>query len=96
MDTPRPKSLLRTKRSEYVRQPCAAGVLRIVWICGASFSRVANLKIYVAISTFINGGIDHIPADVFKAFPKLTALHAAVKAHPKVAEWQSSGGSARA
>lgn len=50
---------------------------------------VADLKIYVAVATFIKGGIDHIPADVFKAFPKLTALHAAVKAHPKVAEWQA-------
>jgi glutathione S-transferase len=50
---------------------------------------VADLKIYVAVSTFIKGVIDHIPTDVFKAFPKLTALHAAVKAHPKVAEWQA-------
>ena len=49
---------------------------------------VADLKIYVAVGTFIRGGIDHIPADVFKAFPKLTALYSAVKAHPKVAEWQ--------
>jgi prostaglandin-H2 D-isomerase / glutathione transferase len=55
---------------------------------GAKIS-VADLKIYVSVSTFINGAIDHIPADVFKAFPKLTALHAAVKAHPKVAEWQA-------
>ncbi|MBS2020948.1 MAG: glutathione S-transferase family protein [Deltaproteobacteria bacterium] len=49
---------------------------------------VADLKIFVAVGTFIAGGIDHIPADVFKAFPKLTALHDAVKAHPKVAEWR--------
>ena len=49
---------------------------------------VADLKIYVAVDTFMRGAIDHIPADVFKAFPKLTALHAAVKAHPRVADWQ--------
>ena len=52
---------------------------------------VADLKVYVVTSTFIKGGMDHIPADVFKAFPKLTALYAAVKAHPRVAEWQAPG-----
>ena len=51
--------------------------------------QVADIKIYVAIDAFIKGAIDHIPSDVFAAFPRLTALHAAVKTHPKVAEWQS-------
>lgn len=50
---------------------------------------VADLKIYVATDTFIRGAIDHVPADVFKTFPRLTALHAAVKAHPRVADWQA-------
>ena len=56
---------------------------------GGSAISVADLKLFVAVGTFISGGIDHIPADIFKAFPKLTTLHDAVKAHPKVAEWQA-------
>ena len=53
---------------------------------GAALS-VADLKLFVAITPLFAGKIDHIPADTFKPFPKLTALVEAVKLSPKVVEW---------
>lgn len=49
--------------------------------------QVADLKIFVALGPFLKGKIDHVPADVFKAFPKLLAVYEAVKSHPKVVQW---------
>jgi hypothetical protein len=34
---------------------------------------------------FLAGKIDHLPADVWRGSPKLGALHAAVKDHPRIA-----------
>jgi glutathione S-transferase len=48
---------------------------------------VADLKLYNVSNWFIKGGVDHISTDVFKDFPKLSALHQAVKNHDKVVEW---------
>lgn len=48
---------------------------------------VADLKLFVALSPFFKGVIDHVPSDVFKAFPKLTRLFHAVETHPRVVEW---------
>jgi prostaglandin-H2 D-isomerase / glutathione transferase len=53
---------------------------------GAAIS-VADLKIFVALSTLLAGKIDHIPTDTFKPFPKLIALVEAVKTHPRIVEW---------
>lgn len=54
---------------------------------GGEQIQVADLKLYVVVHWFARGTLDHIPHDVFKAFPRLTRLYAAVKDHPKVAEW---------
>jgi glutathione S-transferase len=56
------------------------------FVAGAALN-VVDLKLFVALGTFLRGAIDHIPADVFKAFPKLVRLVEAVKGHPKVVEW---------
>lgn len=56
------------------------------FLAGAKLS-VADLKLFVVTGPFLRGAIDHIPSDVFKAFPKLLRLVDAVKKHPKVAEW---------
>lgn len=48
---------------------------------------VADLKLFVAAGAYMRGAIEHVPADVFKAFPKLERLVNAVKNHPKVVEW---------
>ena len=48
---------------------------------------MADLKIFVALSTLLAGKIDHIPVDTFKPFPRLLALTEAVKNHPKIVAW---------
>lgn len=50
---------------------------------------VADLKLYVLMSWFAKGVLDHIPVDVFAAYPRLVRLFDAVKRHPQVADWQS-------
>jgi prostaglandin-H2 D-isomerase / glutathione transferase len=54
---------------------------------GGANLQVADLKLFVTVTPFLKGAIDHIPSDVFKAFPKLLAHYEAVKAHPKVVAW---------
>ncbi|MGB1015257.1 MAG: glutathione S-transferase family protein [Nannocystaceae bacterium] len=51
---------------------------------GGAELQVVDLKLFVMTHFFVRAGADHIPGDVFKAFPKLTALYNAVKAHPKI------------
>jgi glutathione S-transferase len=81
-----------------VRQEAASGYLQ-EW--GAAIERqiaagpylagaklcVADLKLFVAVGAYTKGTIDHIPTDVFRAFPKLLRLVDAVKRHPKVVDW---------
>ncbi len=62
------------------------GQLGEPFIGGASL-HVADLKLFVALTPFLKGAIDHIPADVFKDFPKLSRHYEAVKNHPKVVAW---------
>ena len=49
--------------------------------------QVVDIKLYMAVRWFARGGVDHIPATVFSAFPKLTRLFEAVQAHPRIQEW---------
>ena len=48
---------------------------------------VVDLKISGLIGWFKRGGVDHIGADYFDRFPKLTALYDAVHSHERVADW---------
>jgi glutathione S-transferase len=50
---------------------------------------VADIKLFVVMTPFLRGKIDHIPADTFKPFPKLLRLHDAVKNQPRVVDWYS-------
>jgi glutathione S-transferase len=52
-----------------------------------SMINVVDLKLFVALSPFMKGTIDYIPADTFKPYPKLMKLFHAVKDHPKVVAW---------
>ncbi|MEZ4316248.1 MAG: glutathione S-transferase family protein [Myxococcota bacterium] len=56
------------------------------FVGGADLS-VADLKVYVCTNWFLSGVVDHVPTDVFAGFPKVLALHAAVKQHPAVQAW---------
>jgi glutathione S-transferase len=54
---------------------------------GGEALSVADIKLFVALGPLVSGAIDHIPPSTFTGYPKLVALYAAVKAHPKVASW---------
>ncbi len=49
--------------------------------------QVADIKLYMLVRWVRSGVIDHVPTTVLDAFPKLCAVHDAVAAHPRVAEW---------
>jgi len=48
---------------------------------------VADLKIYMAVRWFSSGTVDHVPATIFSGFPRLVALHDAVRDHAAVKSW---------
>jgi glutathione S-transferase len=56
------------------------------FVAGAQI-HVADIKLYMAVRWIARGTLDHIPASLFAAFPKLTRLHDAVAAHPRVKAW---------
>ncbi len=56
---------------------------------GGTEISVADLKVYVALRSYLTGVYDYIPTTVLDERPKLAALMDAVAAHPKVAEWLS-------
>lgn len=56
------------------------------FVAGAAL-HVVDLKLFVVLGPYLKGNVDFIPADVFRAFPKLLAVHAAVAAHPGVIAW---------
>jgi glutathione S-transferase len=48
---------------------------------------VVDLKLHMAVRWFLGGKVDHIPATIFAAFPKLMAVHDAVRDHAGVKSW---------
>jgi glutathione S-transferase len=48
---------------------------------------VVDLKLHMAVRWFINGKVDHIPATIFSAYPKLMRVHDAVRDHAGVKSW---------
>jgi glutathione S-transferase len=48
---------------------------------------VVDLKLHMAVRWFLGGKVDYIPATIFSAFPKLMAVHDAVRDHPRVKSW---------
>jgi glutathione S-transferase len=48
---------------------------------------VADLKLFNAMRPFVKGQIDHIPATVFDAHPRLMRLYRAVEDHPTTVAW---------
>jgi glutathione S-transferase len=51
---------------------------------------VVDLKLHRAVHWFASGIIDHIPATVFSAFPKLNRVYAAVRDHERVKAWYAN------
>lgn len=56
---------------------------------GGSAISVADIKLFQITESFVKGVLDHIPATVFQAFPKLEGVHRAVLGHPKIAAWRA-------
>lgn len=48
---------------------------------------VVDFKLHMAVRWFAGGKVDHVPADVFAAFPKLTRVHDAVRDDARVKSW---------
>lgn len=89
MKDPAEKQKARTELAKDYFPGWAASLERQItgpFFGGATLS-VADLKIYTALVPLLAGRIDHVPAEIFTGLPKLNALFAAVKAHPKVAAW---------
>ena len=53
---------------------------------GAELS-VVDLKLLMAYRWFVNGTVDHIPANIFAAYPKFTRLYEAVRDDARVKAW---------
>jgi glutathione S-transferase len=51
---------------------------------------VVDLKLHRTVHWLASGVIDHIPATVFSAFPKLNRVHAAVRDHERVKAWYAN------
>lgn len=45
---------------------------------------VVDVKLHMAVRWFLGGKVDHIPATVFAAYPKLNRVHDAVRDHERV------------
>jgi glutathione S-transferase len=48
---------------------------------------VVDLKLFIAVRWFASGTVDHVPATVFSAFPKLTRLYEAVRDDARIKAW---------
>ena len=49
--------------------------------------QVVDLKLHMAVRWFIGGKVDHVPATIFAGYPKLIAVHDAVRDHAGVKAW---------
>lgn len=54
---------------------------------GGDSLQVVDLKLHMAVRWFIGGKVDHIPATIFASYPRLIAIHDAVRDHPGVKAW---------
>ncbi len=56
---------------------------------GGDRLQVVDLKLYMAVRWFIGGKVDYIPATIFADYPRLVAVHDAVRDHPGVKDWHA-------
>jgi glutathione S-transferase len=54
---------------------------------GGAKINVVDLKLHMAVRWFVGGKVDHIPATIFAAYPKLMRVHDAVRDHAGVKAW---------
>ena len=54
---------------------------------GGAGIQVVDLKLHMAVRWFIGGKVDHIPATIFDAYPRLMGVYLAVRDHEGVKSW---------
>ncbi len=52
---------------------------------------VVDLKLHMAVRWFAGGKVDHVPAMIFSAFPRLTRVHDAVRDDERINAWYAKG-----
>ena len=61
---------------------------RMLRKCCEKVKLIARQRTRITVEPHFAGGkVDHIPATIFSAFPKLTRLHDAVRDHAGVKSW---------
>jgi glutathione S-transferase len=83
---------LEKKRAELVEGPIktfASNMEKQIVgpFAGGNEISVADIKLFIVLGWLKGGVLDHVPTSVLDGYPKLLALHEAVKQHPKVAAW---------
>jgi glutathione S-transferase len=56
------------------------------FLAGAKI-HVADIKLHIVVRWFASGTVDHVPATIFSACPKLTRLSESVRDHAAVKSW---------
>ena len=56
---------------------------------GGAKLNVADLKLYMVVRWLATGSVEHVPATVFDAYPKLQRVYEAVGDDPGVKAWQA-------
>jgi prostaglandin-H2 D-isomerase / glutathione transferase len=56
---------------------------------GGAKIQVVDVKLYMVVRWFVGGKVDHVPATVFSAYPRLIRLHDAVRDDPRVKAWNA-------
>jgi glutathione S-transferase len=57
---------------------------------GGAAIHVVDFKLFVVVRWLRSGALDHVPATVFDAYPKLIGVHDAVRDHARVKDWYST------
>jgi len=52
---------------------------------------VVDLKLHMAVRWFAGGNLDHVPATIFSAYPKLNRVHDAVRDDARIKAWYAKG-----
>lgn len=58
------------------------------WLFGSSLT-IADIGLYCTMNSFKAGYLDHIPTTCLDSFKRLKAVHEAVAANPKIADWEA-------
>jgi prostaglandin-H2 D-isomerase / glutathione transferase len=56
------------------------------FVAGAKL-HVVDIKLHMAVRWFAGGTVDHIPATIFSAYPKLMRVHEAVRDDTRIKAW---------